>query len=314
MIVLKRQTPEQLAYYDVLMRLASLADKFAKLYHQIKSGYIGERRLDREWKDLKLNGLLFHDFTCFNEAGHPHQIDTIFVCKHFVLVIEVKNITGRIDFNAQTRQLIRTREDGVAEVFHSPIDQVKRHRTLIDNHFLHLPEHIPVESAVIITNPYCLIGKTGNEIPMFAVQGLRSFIEQLTARYQHITLNTKQIRESLMQLYRPHTRQPWRQNDVAIKNGVLCLNCNNKMTLTPKGFKCFTCNLLDHADQAIRRTLLDYRVLYSAKISNQQFRNFTEITSRHTAYAILNRLLPDRTIAGRGSQYTIPPDIYTFNI
>ena len=309
MIVLQRKTPEQLAYYEVMIRRGPNADEFRKLYTQVKSGYLGERRLDREWKDANMDGLLFHDFTCFNSAGHSHQIDTIFLCNHFVLVIEIKNITGRIDFNPQTRQLVRQREDGVFEAFNSPIDQVKRHRLLLENWFMPLPDSIPVEAAVVMTNPNCFIGKIDNEIPMFAVDGLRSVLDEMVARHQHVSLNMKQVRASLEQLYRPFTAQPWRK-EVPIRTGVLCLNCNGKMRPIKNGFKCLNCGSFDSNQLALRRTLYDYRTIFGSSISNKSFRAFTEIDSRYTAYGILNRLLPQKKYAGRSSTYVIPDNIF----
>lgn len=306
---MQRKTPEQLAYYEVMIRRGSNPDDFKRLYNQTKSGYIGERRLDREWKDASINGIFFHDFTCFNEASHCHQIDTIFVCKHFVLVIEVKNITGRIDFNPKTRQLVRRLEDGSIEAFNSPIDQVKRHRQLLENHFMMLLDFIPVEAAVVITNPKCFIGEIGNEIPMFAVDGLRSVLEEMVARHKHVTLNMKQVRTSLENLYRPFTSQPWRK-DIPIRTGVLCLNCNGKMQPIKNGFKCSNCGIFDSNQLALRRTLHDYRVLFGSNISNKDFRKFTEIDSRFTAYGILNRLLLNKNYAGRSSKYFIPEDIF----
>lgn len=306
---MQRRTPEKLAYYEVLMRRGHDTAEYAKLYAQIKSGYIGERRLDREWKDINVSGLLLHDFTCFNLAGHTHQMDTIFVCKHFVLVVEAKNVTGRIDFNPQTRQLIRRREDGVIEAFTSPIDQVKRHKTLLENHFMTHADFVPIEAAVVITNPNCLIGNTGTDIPMFAVNGLKCKLEELIARHQHVTLNMRQIRESLEQLYRPHTAQPWRK-DVPVRTGVLCLTCNGKMLLQNRGYKCFRCNIFDSNDLAIRKTLYDYRTLYGEEITNRQFRAFAEIKSRHTAYSMLSRILKNCIENGRGSKFIIPENVF----
>lgn len=304
-----RKTPEQLAYYEVMIRRGPNADEFRKLFAQVKSGYIGERRLDREWRDIGMNGSFFHDFTCFNEAGHSHQMDTIFICKHFVLVIEVKHITGHIDFNQKTRQLVRRREDGGLEAFNSPIDQVKRHRQLLENWFITLPDFIPVEAAVVMTNPKCFIGEIDNEIPMFAVDGLRSVLDEMVARHRHVTLNMKQVRTSLEQLYRPFTTQPWRK-DVPIRTGVLCLNCNGQMRPIKNGFKCSSCGSFDSNQLALRRALYDYRVIFGSIISNKDFRKFTEIDSRYTAYGILNRLLSSKRCAGRGSKYFIPEDIF----
>jgi len=311
LIIFARKTPERLNYYEVMMRRGQNPNDYTKLYTQVKVGYYGELRLDREWKDANIGGLLFHDFTCYNLAGYTHKMDTIFVCNHFVLVAEVKNVTGRIEFNPQTRQLIRYRENGAAEAFNSPIDQVKRHQQLLQNHFMSLPDYVPVEAAVVITNPSCLISGASRDgdIPIFAVTGLRSILAEIEKRHQHITVNMKQVRASLEKLYRPLAAQPWRNNE-PVRTGVLCLTCNGKMRPTTNGFKCLNCNFLDAKHSAVRRTLHDYRVLFGQEISNRQFREFAEVGSPDTAYKILSRLLLTRKGSKRNATYLIPEDIY----
>lgn len=309
MIVLERKRPKELAYYEVMKRRAMEPAEFFAKYAQSKAGYDGELRLDREWKDAGLNGLLFHNFTCFNQVGYRHQIDTIFVCKHFVLVAEVKNVAGRIFMNPKTRQLVQQIENQPVSGFQSPIDQVKRHRQLLQHHFLALPEFVPVEAAVVITNPYCVIEHVDDELPVFIVTGLRSIIAEMIKRHQHVSLNIRAIRASLENLYRLFTTEPWRK-DVPLQVGVLCLQCNAKMLITTRGFKCLHCQLLDKNDLALRRTLYDYSIIHGPEISNRQFRDFTEIKSPATAYGMLNRLLPTRKGANRNSTYLIPENIF----
>lgn len=308
MIVLERKKPKELFYYEVMKRRALQPAEFSAKYAQSKAGYDGELRFDREWKDASINGLFFRNFTCFNQVGYRHQMDTIFICKHFVFVAEVKNITGRIFMNPKTRQLVQQTENKPVAAFQSPIDQVKRHRQLLQDHFVSLPEFVPVEAAVVITNPYCVIEHVDDELPVFIVTGLRSIIAEMIKRHQHIHLNVRAIRASLESLYRTFTDEPWRK-DVALQYGILCTQCNTKMLSTTRGFKCLRCQQLDHNDLAIRTALYDYSIIHGPEITNRQFRDFTEIKSPSTAYGILNRLLPTRKGAKRNSTYLIPDNI-----
>lgn len=160
-----------------------------------------------------------------------------------------------------------------------------------------------------MANPSYIINEPSNEIPIFAVTGLSTKIEELTKKHEQVRLNTAFIRKSLENLYRPHTKQPWRKMSPII-HGVLCLRCNGKMKPTSKGFKCLRCHCLDSKADAIKRTFHDYRILYGSEISNQQLRLFAEIESPDTAYGILKRHLPSKHIAGRGSKYYIPHNIF----
>lgn len=114
-----------------MARRAQQPSEYMSDYQTAKLGYEGERIVDREWLDAGIEGLFFHDFTCFNQVGRPHQIDTIYICEHFVLVVEIKNIASEMTMNTQTRQLILNRKKALP----NPIDQAKRHYRLLQRHF-----------------------------------------------------------------------------------------------------------------------------------------------------------------------------------
>ncbi len=54
-------------------------------------------------------------------------MDTVFVCQHFILILEIKNIVGEIHVDNEKHQFIRIKSDGTKEGFRNPVDQVKRH-------------------------------------------------------------------------------------------------------------------------------------------------------------------------------------------
>lgn len=277
-------------------------------FAQLQTGYAGERRVDREWKEVGLQGLLLHDFTCRNVLGHTHQIDTLFVCKHFVLVVEVKNISGRIDFDDERRQFLRTREDGRVESFMNPIDQVKRHRDLLRNESLHWAEHVPIEACVVIANPSTVIGRISSEVPVFNVSGLRSKVADLTRRHAAVNVNPRIVKGYLERLYEPIVRVP-RDLPYTYRRGVLCLNCHTVMQHTFKGFVCHKCGVRDAMDAALLQAMHDYRVLYGAEISNSEFRAFCGVENWRTANAMLKRLFENYEGQTKARKYIIPKDV-----
>ena len=311
LIVTKRKTPEQLAYYEVLLRRGEKVDEGVrqKFFH-LRAGLIGERRVDREWKELKITHELYHDFTCVNEFGHTHQIDTLFVCKHFILVVEVKNVSGRIDFDDQRRQFIRTKEDGSLESFMNPVDQVKRHREILENEALSWPEHVPIEAVIVIANTSTIIGRVSSEVPIFNVSGLRSKVYELVKKYEHISFNIRTVRSYLEALYHPLKRQV-NLLDVPIRKGVLCERCNDVMihSGSVRSFICTKCGWRDRDMIALRNAMYDYRVLYSEGISNKAFRDFVGIENVSTANKTLKRLFEKSKGKTKGKVYIIPPNI-----
>lgn len=307
-----RSTPANLAYYEVLLRRAICDERSMRelqtKYYSLRSGYAGERRVDNEWREVNVSGIVLHDFTCRNEFGNSHQMDTLFICKHFVLVVEVKNISGRIDFDDQRRQFLRTREDGKVESFMNPVDQVKRHRELLMNESLNWPEYVPIEAAVVIANPSTVIGRLSSEVPVFNVSGLRTKVQELVQKHANITVNPRTVKSYLEAMYEPLV--VGRPNlNYLIRKGVLCLKCAEAMQHGLKGFMCMKCGLYDRDGAALRQAMYDYRILYGGEISNRAFREFVGVTNTWTANKMLKRLFKERKGKNKGSVYIIPEKI-----
>lgn len=308
-----RKQPLELAYLEVLLRRA-LAEENVKRdwqmrHAQLQAGYIGERRVDNEWREVNVPGQLLHDFTCRNAFGNSHQMDTIFVCKHFVLVLEIKNVSGRIDFDDARRQFLRTREDGRVESFNNPIDQVKRHRDLLVEASLDWPFYVPVEAFVVIANPSTVIGRLSNEVPVFNVSGLRTKVQELVKKHASISLNVRTVRSYLEAMYEPIDRHFTCNHP--IQTGVLCVQCGEVMQHGLKGFICQHCGSRDVEDTALRQAMSDYRVLYGDRISNREFREFVGVESIRTATKMLNRIIPEKIGKNKGTLYIIPTTFKT---
>lgn len=75
-----RNKPTQMLLYDVLLRRAiveeSVRREWETKFHALRTGYIGERRVDNEWREVNVQGTLLHDFTCRNRFGNTHQEDS----------------------------------------------------------------------------------------------------------------------------------------------------------------------------------------------------------------------------------------------
>ena len=309
---MQRQTSEQLQYLNVILkRLKSDIPSIRNQYVKLRTGIMGERRVDREWKEVKLAGQLLHDFTCVNEFGHSHQIDTIFICKNFILVVEIKNISGRIDFDDRRRQFIRTREDGTIESFMNPVDQVKRHRDFIESIFIDWSDYVPVEAAIIIANPSTVIGRISEEVPIFNVSGLRTKISELVKKYNRNALNVSALRNQLESYYKPLKK--WHRlnlDELPLKKGVLCCECKSAMYHSVSGFICYGCGWRDRHHEALREAMYDFSIMYSNEITSRAFREFIGITNPNTAYSCLKRLGLKQKGNTKGRIYIIPNNIW----
>ncbi len=132
MILLERQTLETQKMLEALVqRLPISHSKYTLSCEHLRclqAGCAGEQFVDAKWLELDLPfpHYFLHDFQTMNDFGSTHQMDTIFLCPHFLLILEIKNITGKLSYDASFAQLIRTIADDTVEGMTDPFLQLKR--------------------------------------------------------------------------------------------------------------------------------------------------------------------------------------------
>lgn len=266
------------------------------------AGIAGENAVCYYLQELTVPHLLFRNFFIKGHSNHTHEIDFILLFPNLIICLEVKNITGTLDFDDEASQLLRTRADGSVERFQNPCEQLLRHIRLLSSFF----PNTPIEGAIVVANRNAIIGKRKSRIPIFHADHLTSFIEQQLEQYKQFTINKEAIHSTLM-----HKKLSNSLNVNfklhQLKLGVLCPMCHfsYKMIFVSGSFICVNCRFKDK--YAYLYAIKDYRLLVNDKISNEQFRLLCEIESRHAA----RRLLSILTIfkEGRYTYYEIPEQI-----
>ncbi|WP_107941961.1 nuclease-related domain-containing protein [Metasolibacillus fluoroglycofenilyticus] len=192
--------------------------KFKDELIRLQQGLSGERYVDRCWQDMQLEEqhYLLHDF-----QTNAHQIDSIFLCDKFILLVEIKNIAGRVDFDEARYQFTRKLEDGTVHGFRNPLDQVRRHQRMLRA----VVRNLPVLYAIVFSHPKTIIGHIPKGEPIFHCSGLEFHIRKLLAQHNTAQLtSTELLTTKLMQM---HTiKKPQLQiEQTKIRTGVLCVQC-----------------------------------------------------------------------------------------
>ena len=115
---------------------------------------------------------VLHNLMLMNSAQHSHQLDTLFICTNFMLVVEIKNINGRLDFDDITHQCIRTKPDGTVEGFPNALTQTQRHMQFLK--VISQNYSLPIEGAVIIANPSAIIASPQIQFQFFTCQDFKN--------------------------------------------------------------------------------------------------------------------------------------------
>ncbi|ANC79101.1 hypothetical protein ABE65_020750 [Fictibacillus phosphorivorans] len=126
-------------YMDKLQLLMNrLDDDFVRQSLEVElskmtAGYRGEDSINYFLNMLpnKKECHVLHDLRIPHESTF-FQIDTLIVNPTYILIIEVKNISGNLFFDHTFNQLIRTK-NGIEEPFQDPISQVERQKYQLEH-------------------------------------------------------------------------------------------------------------------------------------------------------------------------------------
>ncbi|MCT6923369.1 nuclease-related domain-containing protein [Metasolibacillus sp.] len=298
MVILPRERPikEYLLQAAIRRGFPEMKDELVR----IQQGLAGEQYVDRSWQDMQLDEefYLLHDF-----STDTHQIDTLFVCEKFILIVEIKNIAGRIDFDERCHQFTRTLENGNVQGFRNPLDQVRRHQRFLRQLF---PD-LPVIYVIVLAHPKTIIGQIPQNEPIIHCSGLEFYIRKLLTMHK-ARLSTEQLQRLQNELLQMHTISNPKLNidKDKVRTGVLCKQCDytTQMLFQYGRFICPKCQIKDDGTM-LQRAIEDYSLLINEWITNIQFRKFMRVNSIYAANRLLKKLNLSHKGDKKGRKYFI---------
>ncbi|MEK4230597.1 nuclease-related domain-containing protein [Solibacillus sp. FSL H8-0538] len=318
MLLLNRKKSIQHIYLQALLRrLYDLEHDYSTFQQQLmkfEAGLSGEQRVDRELLDFSIPGkhFLLQNVELLNHQTFPHQIDSILLTPNFLLILEIKNITGTLLFKPEFHEFTRVRLDGTAENFLNPFDQAYRHQLFLQQLLKQWNVHVPIKYVVVIANQNAVLDNSLKNYPIFHLSGLRLFINRLFQKYPQASLNSEMLEKVARRLLASVQRSaPNRPVDASrIRKGVLCAHCDFKelMRYQYGSWCCTKCSVRNK--RAVRQAMHDYRLLISERITNKEFRDFVGIESIQIASKILMRLGFEKVGEKRGRYYIIPEEVF----
>lgn len=95
---------------------------------QISAGYFGELRTDRFIEEVLFPQqlLIIPDLHTRLHSKRHIQIDTLILTRSYILIIEVKNITGTLRFKTDPNQLVRIKDNAEEKSYACPLTQLDR--------------------------------------------------------------------------------------------------------------------------------------------------------------------------------------------
>ncbi|MER2119838.1 MAG: nuclease-related domain-containing protein [Solibacillus sp.] len=278
-------------------------------FHRLEAGFAGENRLKQTLSDyyFKTDRHIFYNFECINENGFSHQMDAILVTPLFIVIFEVKLLSGTLFYKPAQHEFYRIHNEK-RENFRNPLDQVYRHQLFLEQCLRKWQITIPMCFAVVIANQQAILDESLEKFPIFHISGVPNFIESLYRNTAKTNANMRMIVAKLNQLHQ--VLPPRRSISMnRLRRGVLCRQCDYKNTMSYY-YGAFVCNVCQAKSRdAIFETLYHYRILFGDKISNREFRDFFGMVNIKTCSSILSRLGFEKCGSKRGTYYIIPENI-----
>lgn len=306
-------------FMEALVRRITDADPEATLFqeefYRMQAGLSGELKLKNRLADyhFKSDYSILYNFECLNARGYSHQIDALLLTQQFVLVLEVKQISGQLFYKPTVHEFSRRTENNIEENLPNPFDQAYRHQLFIEQvlHKHHI--QIPVVHLVVIANYRAKLDVSLETMPTLHLSGLPTFLEKLAIQFPPTAYPLIEIQSIFLKM--KQTLPARRQIETnRLKSGVFCTDCDTKASmLFHSGYwHCLSCKA--KSKNALLDALHDYRTLISDRMSNKAFREFTGINCRFAAKRILAQLNLQTTGSKRTLMYVIPDEIMWINL
>ncbi len=282
-----------------------------------RAGFKGEKAVDYHLSFL--TGKNYWIFFDIRLPLNPHyfQIDTLLLTPNYILVIEVKNVSGIIRIDPQIKQCTRIYKD-ITEGFIDPISQAKRQKHLLQKWFslYNLPP-MPIEYLVVISNPSTTIEYTSRPeagspyLNIIHSQNVIDRIIELNHLYKTSNLpdkTLKKIKKLVLSNHEAATSnclQTYNLTKEEILHGAKCEHCGYlPLKRIINSWSCDQCGRM--SPDSHLNAIDDYFLLIDKRITNQELRKFLCFSSPKIASQILQKsgLIPNGN--GKGTFYTKP--------
>lgn len=234
------------------------------------------------------------------------------VLPNVLIILEVKNISGKLEFKADYKQVVRwinDDEEGFAS-FHLQVERQKRQleKWLQNNKF----PSIPVDYFIVMANPRTIV----TSIPanhrilekVIPIAEIPLSINSTTTKFTRTKLKKNELSKLTEILANDHTESTnnllanFKISGEDLKKGVACPNCLSIPMKRKTGI--WHCNDCQHQSRdAHHKAIKELVCLMGDGVSNQMVRDFLLIKSPVTTKRLLRSMKLTIKGVNKGSRY-----------
>lgn len=311
MIIKLRKAPAAVAGYEALLRrLPRNHEKRGAVQeglNRVNAGFGGEERLDRLLKyfDPPYPHLWIRDL------GLPDpsecQIDNVLITPGCIVLMEVKNISGRISIRRNPSAMHRLSPDGETKGFRSPVAQMETVQMKVEKLVRSWGYELPVRSILVIAYPTQIIDEAPPDAVILAADEVEHYLTRMNIGEQRLTGEAmKELGRLLLAKHREFTPFPLAPKFqiplTDIERGVFCSRCIlQKMTRHKRTWECRTCLL--SSTNAHFQALDEWFMIMKSTITTAECRDFLGLSNLDAAKRVLKRETTQETGSRRYRRY-----------
>ena len=251
---------------------------------RLEAGIIGEEFIHKILEGEQY--ILIPDVTLDQQ-----QIDLILLSERSCVVLEVKNIRGKIHLTDSPRQMIREQDDGTVNIFTSPVAQLENNlramRLLLNKHNWPLPLYgaicFPFNTATFspFKSDYPVL--VGKDILNFLARTQRGEAKVST---KQLKVLARQIRQASVGYARGPLCARYKIDFADLKGGCRCPKCGYVgMTRKYAEWVCVRCGTISRTAHVA--ALFEYAHIVSDTITVAQAMKFLGVESRYVTRRLL---------------------------
>lgn len=297
MILKKRSLQINYLAHDALRRRIKLAhpsfNKIEQNYQMAKAGVWGEEAVDAQLGSYihPFPHLILHDIHL--KAGSYFQVDNLFITQSFILVIEVKNIKGKIELKQSPFELIRTNDAG--EILHmdSPEEQLDKNIMWLEDWLSVRNWNIPVKGIIVFTNQDSVINVNQASYEIVKTKYLTKRIRKMDHSIKHLSeIEMMKLGREILHHHSNYKHKSMMEQynlvSTDIITGVECPVCHEFGMKKEKRY--WVCSQNHRSSTTHIQALEDYFFIFGHHISNKDSRRFLKIKSAHVAKRLLKNM------------------------
>lgn len=276
----------------------------------VRAGVNGERALINVFqKYLFLDRhYIFHDLNL--KSTGLFQIDTLFLSRHGAVIFEMKNIAGDIRFLKESKQLMRTLENGQVDVFECPSVQLERNKFLLADWFhLNNLKEIPIHGAAVFPSPRQRFENIPDDLTLLFPLEIPVYLRKIMKDTPVIDVQVLDfVANQLVVGHREYDPFPicekYKIEIHEIKTGVRCGQCGlHGMISSARGWNCKSCA---HCSRdAHKQAILDYFMIFGNSMTNKQCREFLHLSSGDKTTRLIKQMNLPFQGENKGRKYSL---------